>query len=226
MFCLSQAAARRRRWLLTLGLLACISLASGCGRQREPSIKAAEVTVDNSKPAVPTWVTTAPESDLENERFVVHGELYATKQEARTAHEKKYEQQLREHLDPKLLKIAGTTDAVEQLGYQIDQLDSHVERTSVYLESKVTSVGTMYQFHSLVEMSKGIQDKLRQMWGSFQGVNRALQIAVCWLAILGSIGIFSIYLESRWKHRAVLSAGLAIGLVVLLSVASQWIHWI
>jgi hypothetical protein len=218
--------ARRTTWLILLGLLVCLPMAHGCDRLQGPSTAGNDARADQAESAVPGWVTTTPESDLDYDRFVVHGELYATKQDARAAHETKYEQLLREFLDPQLLKIAGTSDAVEEFGYQVDQLDSHVDRTSVYLETKVTSVGTMYQFHSLVEMSNGIHDKLQQMWGSFQGVNRAMQLALGWLALLGAVGIFAHYLESSWQHRAALSAGLGMGLTLLLVIASQWIYWI
>lgn len=213
---------RGSRLLLLLILVTLV----GCGRWNNRSRDTEQGGQKTDTPTVPEWVTVTPESDLEYDRFVVHGELYATPGEARARHDSLYQQQLRGVLDPQLAEVAGSSDAVKWIDYDIQQLQSQIKQSPLYLERKKTSVGTMYQYHSLVELHRGVRDKLRALWLTFEGIQRSLQLGIYWLAVVGGLGIVTLQLGSKWAHRTTLSGALGIGLAASLVALSNWVIWI
>ena len=222
----------RRSWFVLAILLGSLVVLPGCwggGSEEKPGDEVTEETDDVV--TIPTWVHTSPESDDYFDRFAIHSGFWVTNEETNVEYRQLLKRRIRSHIDGCLNLVAGRDDAHQLVLYELNQFEKLVHVTETYLETREFSVGPMYQLHSLVEVDTNLDQEMARRWRHYEGRHRVRQLALGWLAIVGSIAIVFVHLRFPGqgiiaRKRTWLSLGLVTTLLVLLLLLAQWVQWI
>lgn len=187
-------------------------------------------------PGRPSWVESEPKRDGSVHTTAVKSGPYKRDSDARQALDKELEEQTAAYIAETL----GSKLAKQFIWYDASQIKAELVARDkdngqyIYHETiESPSVGSMEQYHALIEFSPGFQDRIRSQWDEVKAKSRLAQlglIAGAAILLLGTVfSYFRVDTATRGYYTGrlqFLSAAAILAIVGAGVFLARWIHWL
>jgi hypothetical protein len=181
-------------------------------------------------PGRPAWVESKPVREGTVHTSAVKSDPYKRDSDARAALDEKLEKETAAYIAETL----GSRLAPQFIHFDASTIRAELVKGNTYHETiESPTVGSMEQYHALIEFPQGFQDRIRHQWDQVKAKWRLAQLGLVAggaILLLGTVfGYFRVDNATRGYYTGrlqFLSAAAILAIVGAGVVLARWIHWL